>query len=92
MLRASAVPFAVGKVAQANKVFQDSSAESRLSLGIGRLDFHGDHQRRVRCQPQYGQVFSFQVERHVFREIQRGFIQRLALGDDGDFQALGDVA
>jgi hypothetical protein len=36
-------------------------------------------------------VFIFQMESHCFAEVLSHLVERFALGDDREFQALGDV-
>jgi len=66
--------------------------ESRRRLGDNRrLRLEGDQQGRIGCQIEVCRVFALQMKRHGFPEIGYRLVQRLALSDHGDVQALGNI-
>ena len=69
-----------------------SEAESFLSLGISRFDFHRHQQSRVLRQSELREVLPVQVEGNRFLQIAHHLIQRAALSDDGNFEAFGYIA
>ena len=67
-----------------------SFPESRLSLGTDgiHLECHNDWSTRV--EPEFFEIFPFQVDREGLAEIHQGFVHRLALRDDGQMSRFGN--
>lgn len=68
-----------------------SRPESRLSRGTEGFEFVGHDNAGVRRQPEFGQIFVFEVKRYGFAKISRYFVKGSALRDDRNLDALRDV-
>ena len=69
-----------------------SSPERRRGLGTDGVKLEGNAQHRVVGEAQFGQILSFQVQRHRFAEIFRGFIKGFPLRHYSYLDAFRDVA
>ena len=69
-----------------------SAPERRRSLGMRWRELHGHDDSRIRGETQGGEVLVRQMKGHGVLKISSDLVQRTALSDDRDFDALRYVS
>src|SRR5215813_4597428 len=70
------------------RIAMTSAPERRRSLGMRWQKFHGHDDGWIRREPQGSKILIRQMEGHGILKVFRDLVQRAALSDDRDFDAL----